>query len=327
MNVAKLRAAYERGELPRDEFWLKAQQEYRRSRENSSLPASGVITRIRDDGGTLVIELHDGLRMLWNIEDLRTAPNMLLNHGVYEARELQILREIARHAQIVFDVGANVGWYTLYMARAIARRGGHLYAFEPIPKTFETLKYNVLLNALQSCTTLSPLGLGETAADVEFFVPSVTGSVAASQRPLFEDQTNERVPARIVRLDDFVSERALKRLDLLKCDIEGGELLMLKGGLDTIRRFRPVLFLELLRKWSKAYGYHPNDVITLLKREGYLSYAISERGLETISEIDDDCVSTNFLFVHGDSVILKELDDMLNRSWSTSGETPAFTGE
>lgn len=327
MNIAKLRDAYALGEIPRDEFWLRAQQEYRRTREHSSLPANGVVRRIRNAGGDLIIELHDGLRMRWDPEDLRTAPNMLLNHGAYEPQELQILREIARHAQIVFDVGANVGWYTLNIARAIARRGGHLYAFEPIPSTFQTLQENVRLNALQSCTTLSQLGLGEKADDVEFYVPNVTGSVAASQRPLFEQQDNRKVRARIVRLDDFVAERALKRLDLLKCDIEGGELAMLKGGLDTLRRFRPVLFLELLRKWSKAYGYHPNDVLTLLKREGYAAYAIGERRIERIAEVGDDMESTNFLFVHGDSVILKQLDDLLNRINTATGENPVISGE
>jgi FkbM family methyltransferase len=301
MNLMRLRESYARGEITRDEFWIKAQQEYRRSRELASLPTSGVVKRIRDVGGDLVIELRDGIRMRWDIEDLRTAPNMLLNHGEYETRELEVLLDAARQSQIVFDVGANVGWYTLNISRAIARRGGHVYAFEPIPSTFATLQYNVRLNALQSCTTLTNVGLGEENRTVEFFLPKTTGSVAASQRPLFEQQENDRIVARIIRLDDFISERGIKRLDLLKCDIEGAELLMLKGGMDSIGRFRPVIFLELLRKWSKAYGYHPNDVITLLAAQGYHCFAITAAGLERMTEMDDQCESTNFLFKHRDA--------------------------
>jgi FkbM family methyltransferase len=301
MNLAKLREAYARGELARDDFWTQAQREYRRLREHSSLPASGAVKGIRDTGGELVMELRDGLKMRWDIEDLRTAPNMLLNHGEYEARELHVLLDAARQAQIVFDVGANVGWYTLNIARAIARRGGHLYSFEPIPSTFATLQANVRLNALQSCTTLSNVGLGDAAKEVEFYVPKVTGSVAASQRPLFDQQENERITATIVRLDDYIAEKGIKRLDLLKCDIEGGELSMLRGGMESIGRFRPVIFLELLRKWSKAYGYHPNDAIALLATVGYQCFAITDDGLEQLREITDECESTNFLFRHEDS--------------------------
>ena len=301
MNVARLRDAYQRGELPRDEFWLKAQAEYRRTRENSSLPNNGAVKAIRRSGDELVIELRDSLRMRWDIDDLRTAPNMLMNHGEYESRELQVLLDAARQSQIVFDVGANVGWYTINIAHAIARRGGHLYAFEPIPRTFATLQYNVRLNALQSCTTLSNVGLGDVEKEVEFFLPKVTGSVAASQKPLFEQQENEKVTAKIMRLDDFIAKKGIKRLDLLKCDIEGAELLMLRGAMDSIARFRPVIFLELLRKWSKVYGYHPNDVIGLLAGVGYQCFAMGEEDLIPIASIDDSTTSTNFLFRHRDA--------------------------
>ena len=301
MNVANLRAAFSRGELSRDDFWLQAQHEYRRLRHNASLPEGGAVRGIRDVDGVLQLELRDGLKMVWDPEDLRTAPNMLMNHGEYESRELDVLLEAARRAQIVFDVGANVGWYTLNIARAIARRGGHVYAFEPIPRTFGVLQHNVRLNALQSCTTLSRLGLGERAETVQFYLPRVTGSVAASMQPLFADQENEQVTAQVVRLDDFIAERRIKRLDLLKCDIEGGELFMLRGALESIRRFRPVIFLELLRKWSRIHGYHPNAVISLLATEGYRCSAITPDGLELVTEIDDQRTSTNFLFTHHDS--------------------------
>ena len=301
MNVARLRAAFGKGEITRDEFWARAQEEYQRVRHNASLPEGGAVTRIRDVEGTLQLELRDGLKMVWDPDDLRTAPNMLMNHGEYEAQELEILLDAARKAQIVFDVGANVGWYTLNIARSIARRGGHVYAFEPIPRTFAMLQQNVRLNALQSCTTLNQLGLGERAETLEFYIPQTTGSVAASVRPLFEDQPNERVRAKIVRLDDFIAERGIKRLDLLKCDIEGGELFMLRGAMDSIRKFRPTIFLELLRKWSKVHGYHPNDVIALLSAAGYTCHAITADGLRELTEIDDACTSTNFLFTHRDS--------------------------
>jgi FkbM family methyltransferase len=206
-----------------------------------------------------------------------------------------VLKAIAKHCEIVFDIGANVGWYALNIGRALPTNA-HVYAFEPIPRTFAVLARNVALNELNNVTPL-PFGLGEASDDVDFFIPGVTGSVAASQRKLFESQSNERVRATITRLDDVAKQLGINRLDLIKCDIEGGELSMLLGGLQTIRRFKPAIFLELLRKWSRVYGYHPNDVIALLKDEGYVCHAIAESGLERIDLIDDDTMSTNFLFL------------------------------
>jgi FkbM family methyltransferase len=295
MTIQELKARFARGELPRDEFWLAAQKEYRLLREQSPLPDNGAITAIHDVSGDLVVELPNGLRMLWDPNDLRTAPNMLLNHGAYEEGERAVLMAIAKHCEIVFDIGANVGWYALNIGRALPANA-HVYAFEPIPRTFAVLARNVALNDLNNVTPL-PFGLGEASDDVDFFIPGVTGSVAASQRKLFESQSNERVRATITRLDDVTRQLGINRLDLIKCDIEGGELSMLRGGMETIRRFKPAIFLELLRKWSRVYDYQPDDVIALLKGEGYACYAIGDSGLERLLAIDEDCTSTNFLFL------------------------------
>jgi FkbM family methyltransferase len=294
-TLEELRDSFARGELPRDEFWLRSQQLYLKLRERSPLPPAGVVRRIYRVQEDLIVELREGMRLLWNPEDLRTAPNMLLNHGTYEARELAVLLAVAAKCKVVLDVGANIGWYTLNIGRAVEGMG-RVYAFEPIPDTFATLERNVALNGMRNVTLMN-VGLGETTGEVEFYLPDVTGSVAASQRPLFSEQQNARVQAKVRRLDEVAKELGLERVDLIKCDIEGGELAMLKGGIETIRRFRPAIFLELLRKWSREYGYHPNDVIALLGAEGYRCYAIGERELEPIAEIGEDTKPTNFLFL------------------------------
>jgi len=297
-TLAAARRDFAAGRLPRADYWRVAAECYLELRERTPLESGGPIKAISSDAGALVAEMRDGIRMVWDPRDVRTVPNWMLNHGDYERTEKAALAALAEDASVVFDVGANVGWYTVNIARQIAPRGGRVYAFEPIPRTHATLEKNVALNKLNAAVSLSRLGLGDTPGETTFYVPAATGSVAASQRQLFENEANEKVTARIVRLDDVVAELGVKRLDLIKCDIEGGELLMLRGGGDTIRRFRPMLFLELLRKWSKAYGYHPDDVIGLLAREGYRCWAITDAGLEAMTSMQEDCVHTNFLFMH-----------------------------
>jgi FkbM family methyltransferase len=298
-TLAAARADFAAGRIPRDELWRVSAECYVQLRERTPLNPDGDIRAIRADEGHLFVELRNGLKLWWDPRDVRTAPNWILNHGSYERTEMAVLTSIASQAQVVLDVGANIGWYTLHLARQLAASGGRVIAFEPIPVTFHALKRNVSLNELGSVVTLMPVGLSDSSADLDFFVPDATGSVAASQRQLFEKEANARVPARVERLDDLVGDLGITRLDLIKCDVEGGELLMLRGGLETIRRFRPMLFLELLRKWSKAYGYHPNDVISLLAAEGYSCWAIADAGLEAMPTMREDCAHTNFLFMHG----------------------------
>ena len=299
-SLAHGRSEFAAGRMTREEYWRHSAECYARLRERTPLDPGGEVRSIKDVEGRLVMEFRDGLRLLWNPSDVRTAPNWVLNHGPYEPVERAALEAIAETSTVIFDVGANVGWYTLALARRVAgSRGasGRVYAFEPVPSTYATLQANVALNNLADTVRLSDTGLSDISGEVAFFVPTQTGSVAASQRQLFDREANTKITARVARLDDVVRQLDLRRLDLIKCDIEGGELLMLRGGMDTIRRWHPVLFLELLRKWSRAYGYHPDEVIQLLGNEGYRCWGIAGSGLEPVERMTDENPCTNFLFL------------------------------
>jgi FkbM family methyltransferase len=295
-TFAALRRDYEAGVLPRDAYWARAQELHRALYGYYDLLRGGPVREIRIRDGELVVEVDGGLKMGWNPEDRRTVPNMLLLHGAYEAAELAVLLAAAEGAETVFDIGANVGWYTLHLARALGP-AGRVFSFEPMPATFAALERNVALNGLEDRVTLNRLGLAEEAGEAEFFVPEETGSVAASRRPLFQEQRNQSVRATLDTLDAFVARTGIERLDLVKCDIEGGELPMLRGGRATLERFRPVVFLEMLRKWSAAFGYHPNDILDLMGGLGYRGYALGEDGLEAVERVDETMVHTNFLFL------------------------------
>jgi FkbM family methyltransferase len=295
-TFAALRRDYEAGALPRDAYWARAQELNRHLYAFYPLLRGGPVREIRIRDGELVVEVDGGLRMGWNPEDRRTVPNMLLLHGAYEAAELAVLLAAAEGARTVFDIGANVGWYTLHLASALGP-DGRVFSFEPVPATFAALERNVALNGVQGRVVLNRLGLAEAPGEAEFFLPEETGSVAASRRPLFQEQRNQTVHATLDTLDAYVQRAGIERLDLLKCDIEGGELPMLRGGRATLERFRPVVFLEMLRKWSAAFGYHPNDILELMAELGYRGYALAPGGLEAVERVDETRMETNFLFL------------------------------
>lgn len=295
---AELAQAFASGVLSREDYWRRMQQHHLQLIEYCQFAERAGLDRVEVSPSELRVVLSNGLKLRWRPEDIRTVPNILINHGEYEVQELALLQRFARSCSIVLDVGANVGWYSLHLAHWLRDADAHIYAFEPIPRTYSELIHNIRLNAYEG--TIHPFNhaLGESAGSVKFFIPAFTGSVAASQRPLFPDDQNEVVNCRIVPLDTFVREQQLASVDLIKCDVEGSELFVLRGGLDTIARYRPIIMLEMLRKWSRAFGYHPNDIIALLRGYGYQCWSLKDATTTEYLDIDDTCVQTNFYFLH-----------------------------
>ncbi len=288
------RTAFESGTMPRDTFWLRMREQHALLEAYTGLVGRGELASIEIHATGLQVVFTDGLRMGWRPSDTRSVPSVTVNHGHYEPHEVRALCALARSSRSILDVGANAGFMALKMARAEPR--AHVHAFEPIPGTHAELARNVELNGLGARITAHRQALAERPGTARFFVPAFHGSVAASARPLFEGENSE-VEVELSTLDAFVAERQLTQLDLMKCDVEGAELFVLRGGMDTLRRFRPVLMLEMLRKWARAFDYHPNAILECLLPLGYRCYSLEAEGLREHGSIDDETTATNFFFL------------------------------
>ena len=117
--------------------------------------------------------------MVWDPEDMGSVPNVLVNQGRYEPIERACLLEAGSGAHVIFDVGANVGYYSLHWASRIAS-GGRIYAFEPVPSSFAWFSRNIALNQLDSVILPQDCGLGNATGMFSIFVPDFMGSGAAS---------------------------------------------------------------------------------------------------------------------------------------------------
>ncbi len=292
-SLAALASAHDSGELSRDEYWRVMQERHQQLAEYASLLGRGQVRSIQLEATGLTVTFADGLRMAWHPHDTRSVPSVAVNHGHYEPEERVALASLAASAEVILDIGANAGFMALSMAQAARSRSAKIHAFEPVPSTYAELVRNVELNGLGRRIQPHAFALGENAGSVTFFVPAFHGSVAASQQPLFQGE-NREVNVEMRTLDAFVAEEKLERVDLIKCDVEGAELFALRGGLDSLQRFRPVLMLEMLRKWARAFNYHPNDILELLKLLGYRCYSLGAGELCEHPLIDDATLATNF---------------------------------
>lgn len=297
-DVREIVEAYANGGIDREEYWRAMRDVHETFDRYRCLVRGPVLEAIEIRGTGVDVRLKNGLRLAWNPSDIRTAPSILVNHGEYEPDEMRLLEVLARHCSVAFDIGANVGWYAVHLGLWLRARAGHVYAFEPVPTTFAQLEKNIASNSLGAMVSASALALGETVRGEDVYLPAFSGSVAASRRPLFPEDENTRVPVHMTTIDLFMAEEGIDRIDLVKCDVEGSELLVLKGGLETLERNRPAIMMEMLRKWSAVYDYHPNDIISLLSGLGYECWTVLDGKMITVAEVDEAATQTNFYFLH-----------------------------
>lgn len=241
----------------------------------------------------ILLKTKAGIKMVCDAEDERIIPIEILNFGDYETDEIQMIRRFLKKDSVIIDIGAHIGWYCLNLAKSLPE--GRIIAFEPIPRTYEHLKKNIAINGVKN-VELYNFGFSDKEEELPFYYDPKL-SVAASLRNLHEDREKIMIKCVMKRMDDFI-DKVTSKIDFIKCDVEGAEILVIKGGLKTISKTLPVMFLEMLRKWSAKYGYHPNEIIKILSDIGYECYYINDAKLVNIKEIDEETIATNFYFIH-----------------------------
>jgi len=170
-----------------------------------------------------------------NNEDLNL--DMIL--GLHEPNTFEVFDLFVRPGDVVADIGANVGYFSRYLSKKVGQQG-HVYAFEPIPQTFKTLKRTLELNMLKNVTPVN-LASGDHVGEVTMYL-SHTHYMASLDLKWATDAGGEtKVPC--TTIDAFFGELG-KKPDFIKMDIEGGGVYALKGMEQTIKVHQPVLFLE-----------------------------------------------------------------------------------
>lgn len=247
------------------------------------------------DGHVIMTTRDNGIRLEASEKDERCVPIEMLNFGDYEKDEWDIMIEILKEAQVCsfFDIGANMGYISLLLKKKMPDI--KVTGFEPIEKTYELFKRNVELN--QTDVNAVHMGLSnEEGLLTYYYYPEGSGN--ASLKNLSGRENVEEIQTPVTTLDKYVKTHDIKSIDFMKIDVEGAELNVIGGGIDTIENFKPIMYVELLRKWSEPFGYAPNDVVKLLAGKGYGCYVINAGRIVEIDRIDDETKETNFVFLH-----------------------------
>lgn len=199
--------------------------------------------------------------------------------GVFEPESTTVVNRLVKNGDVVLDVGANIGYYTVILSKLVGPQGKVL-CFEPTEHFGKVLKKNLEINNVKN-TELFALGLSnkEQVLDIQI------GPSSASLHSPGKDEISHWESIKLVTLDGFLEKRPLERIDFIKIDVDGHEPLFLEGAWKSLDKYDPLILLEVSHPHYLQAGYTAWDFYDSLKQRQYNIY--DETGLAEFKTKDE----------------------------------------
>lgn len=233
-----------------------------------------------------------------------------IRNGSWSEPELDLIPLAVKEGETALDLGANFGLYSYHLSRALGP-SGQVYAFEPVPFTFETLQLVSRILRFRN-VTLFEKGCSAEGGRISFEVPvQASGAFAAGQayiggrrddREGKEEQVRwagtRQVVCDVINLDEFLPN--IEQLSLIKCDVEGAELLAFRGARKLIANHLPSVICEINPWFLEGFGILLDELLAFFSDQGYRLYHYRRnegRSLLSLVEMKD-VVEDNYVFIH-----------------------------
>lgn len=208
----------------------------------------------------------------------------------YEPDTMRLINKYKFPVGNYFDIGANSGIYSLMLAKF--NPGAVIHAFEPVPRNLKYFKKYIASNNFSNIK-LNDVALSDKTGEIEFnFQDSITLPLGGSLR---DDISNPdlKIIVKTITLNSYVLKNSLESVDFIKIDTEGAENEVLCGALDTIKKYKPIIVLEVLPILDTE------KLTSLMKDLNYSFYRITEESELPVKEIiaDNSFQFKNYLFI------------------------------
>ncbi len=201
-------------------------------------------------GNVLLTTLFTGQKMYVDARDISVTPHLLVD-GNWEPEITQVFRRFVNDKTTVFDVGANLGFFGLV---AGASNPQSIHFFEPNPELTPLIGSSIAINGLSSRTRINTVAIGDKKEELKLhLVGNYIGSSSLLDIPTVETaniagqeiDTDRSFTVPVVTLDQYCKDNGIKKVDLVKIDVEGFEPQVYKGMAKTIKANKDItLFLE-----------------------------------------------------------------------------------
>jgi len=217
----------------------------------------------------------------------------IMGKHISQEREMSLLGSLVVEGDCVADIGACVGVYTKALSSLVGSCG-RVYAFEPILENYEILEA-VIKKACLSNVHPFHAALGSEMGEGTMVIPDLEGFTGFYWAHLAEvGEPGRQRAVNVLTLDRLKENRRIPRLDFIKCDVEGRELEVIRGGIEFIRSQHPGWLMEVSRPAS-------NSVFSALKNMGYQAFVYNSKLIKTENYRDKEY--SNYFFFHPGSNI------------------------
>lgn len=313
IKLSELRREYLDGRIEKKLYWQIARESYMRilPEIQEVLSQNDEVDSVTITRGGVVLKKHDGVLNYFDFtQSICRAEVDILLEGDPEKEDMNFIRSYLKDKGQcnVLDIGANVGIFSLNLYMGNTEAIFHL--FEPIPTTYKLLKKNAALNNVND-ERYRPynVGMSDKKGSFKFYVPASceAASLVMNDDTFYRKKADEfgnytgseeidTVECKVDTVDEFVTENGIDSIRFIKIDVEGNEKFVLEGAKETLKKHKPLVYCELLRKHAKRFGYHPNDVINYMKELGYGCFILVEKNMRSVDSVTEETVETNFFF-------------------------------
>lgn len=184
----------------------------------------------------------------------------------------------------ILDIGANVGAFSL----KTLLNSNHeitIHSFEPNPYVFEKLQTNFNLNpAIKNNYKLNKIGLSNEKGRLNFYW-NKNNSGGGSFTSNYQNTLKESIE--VMTLDQYVNINKLENITFIKIDVEGYEPQVLKGAIETIKKYKPTIFIEVSPHWWKKSNYTVIEVLSIFEKLNYKFFPIIEEKEQKEATLND----------------------------------------
>jgi FkbM family methyltransferase len=219
-----------------------------------------------------VVRLDKGFRMKLDLADPEQLKVYFYGH-YHERYEADLVQRLLSGDDVFWDVGANVGYFTLVAATALNHRG-RIVAFEPGQNAYARLTENIALNPYQNIQTF-PVAVSDREGEAVLHLTGDIADSSASLYPATGSQAGQEV-CRTVALDHVLDSEGLRPPNLIKLDAEGAELAVLQGAQGLLAASPPLWLMEMEEKNLAAAGASKAAVAHFLSGYGYRAAHLSK---------------------------------------------------
>jgi FkbM family methyltransferase len=200
-----------------------------------------------------------------------------LHDGIfYEQGLLQILCHLMEKKTVFYDIGANIGFYSL----VFASNQKQVFMFEPNTSILKSV-----LPVIQSFPNLSLFSFGLSDKQETLHFHASSNHAMANFRPGESDPTD--IKLEVFPLGEVIADRDLPQPEVMKIDVEGFEMKVLQGyGEENMRRHQPIILMEYIPQFANPVGYDFGHVKAFAEQFGYKIYRVENDGIIRAQDID-----------------------------------------